>query len=569
MRHSIPPPNRALTAMLFSLVFTAWIYAAVPQIISYQGRVAVGSVNFDGTGLFKFALVNGTGTVTYWSNDGTSVSGAAPSAAVSLPVSKGLYSVLLGDAGVTNMTPIPASVFTNEDVRLRVWFDDGVNGSQLLAPDQRIAAVGYAMMADSVTDGAITSSKIADGAVNADKLAPGAVESALTSAGLSGVAPGGIVLSNGPNPELTTAGYMNLGTTSVNTNAPAGRKGHFGFWSGSEMIIWGGSAGAHLGSGGRYSISGNWLSIENSPVLLRNTCAFLTPFGLLTWGTHDSDQSSTQTIQTYDLIAGEWSTTSTIGAPNSRWEYAAVWTGNEMIVWGGYRYDGSGYVYLSSGARYNPSTSTWTPMSAIGAPSPRSQLTATWTGSEMIVFGGYQGGGVYLATGARYNPSTDTWSPITTSNAPSPRASHSAVWTGSKLIIWGGGAPSVNSGAMYNPATNTWETVPDNNAPVPRGNHSAIWTGSEMIIWGGSTTANSGGRFNPNTGLWTATAMNGAPSARYYHTAVWTGANMIIWGGIPRSDQSKFEQSGAAYSPAADSWTAIAPTKLLYLYQKQ
>ena len=51
------------------------------------------------------------------------------------------------------MTPIPNTVFANPDVHLRVWFDDGTNGSQLLTPDQRIAAVGYAMVASSLQPG--------------------------------------------------------------------------------------------------------------------------------------------------------------------------------------------------------------------------------------------------------------------------------------------------------------------------------------------------------------------------------------------------------------------------------
>ena len=76
--------------------------AQVPQMINYQGRVAVGdpAVNFNGTGEFKFALVNGESSASYWSNDGTSTEGSEPTAAVSLTVTKGLYSVLLG----ANMT---------------------------------------------------------------------------------------------------------------------------------------------------------------------------------------------------------------------------------------------------------------------------------------------------------------------------------------------------------------------------------------------------------------------------------------------------------------------------------
>jgi formylglycine-generating enzyme required for sulfatase activity len=146
------PWRRWIVAVLVMFLATS-APAQVPQLINYQGRVAVGTTNFNGTGQFKFALVNATGTTSYWSNDGSSVGGSQPTAAVSLTVTKGLYSVLLGDTSLANMTAIPNSVFSNADVRLRVWFNDGTNGSQLLSPDQRIAAVGYALMAARLQPG--------------------------------------------------------------------------------------------------------------------------------------------------------------------------------------------------------------------------------------------------------------------------------------------------------------------------------------------------------------------------------------------------------------------------------
>jgi formylglycine-generating enzyme required for sulfatase activity len=144
-----------LALVFSSFVLGSALTAQVPQIINYQGRVAVGdpAVNFDGSGAFKFALVGGAGPSSYWSNDGSSTVGSEPAAAVTLTVTKGLYSVLLGDSTLTNMTAIPHSVFANSDVRLRVWFDDGSTGSQLLTPDQQIAAVGYAMVAGGVQPG--------------------------------------------------------------------------------------------------------------------------------------------------------------------------------------------------------------------------------------------------------------------------------------------------------------------------------------------------------------------------------------------------------------------------------
>ena len=94
-----------------------------------------------------------------------------------------------------------------------------------------------------------------------------------------------------------------------------------------------------------------------------------------------------------------------------------------MLVWGGVA---DGGICLSNGGRYNPITDIWTPINTNGAPSPRGDHVAVWTGSEMIVWGGFIGEGISpsesLATGARYNPVTDQWTPLPTKDAPPPAA---------------------------------------------------------------------------------------------------------------------------------------------------
>src|SRR5262249_50520105 len=82
---------------------------------------------------------------------------------------------------------------------------------------------------------------------------------------------------------------------------------------------------------------------------------------------------------------------------------------------------------------------TWTPTNLTGAPDARVSHTAVWTGSEMIVWGGEDENSLELNTGGRYNPSTDSWTATSTTNAPEGRIYHTAVWTGSEMIIWGGG----------------------------------------------------------------------------------------------------------------------------------
>src|SRR6266567_7070037 len=99
-----------------------------------------------------------------------------------------------------------------------------------------------------------------------------------------------------------------------------------------------------------------------------------------------------------------WTATNVTNAPVARYYHTAVWTGNEMIVWGGY--NGSD---LDSGGRYNPGTDSWVATSTFNAPAARDSHTAVWTGSQMVVWGGFNSGS-YFNTGGRYNPSTGNWS---------------------------------------------------------------------------------------------------------------------------------------------------------------
>src|SRR5947207_1043152 len=121
-----------------------------------------------------------------------------------------------------------------------------------------------------------------------------------------------------------------------------------------------------------------------------------------------------------------------------------------MIIWGGIN---DTFGYLRDGSRYNPVTDTWTPISLLNMPSPRVEHRAVWTGNEMIVWGGFKD--FTLNTGGRYNPATDSWTATTVSIAPVGRENFTATWTGTEMVVWAGqGNPSqLQSGGRYNPAT--------------------------------------------------------------------------------------------------------------------
>ena len=246
-------------------------------------------------------------------------------------------------------------------------------------------------------------------------------------------------------------------------------------------------------------------------------------------------------------------------APVPRAEHSAVWTGTEMIVWGG-----KNNALLADGARYDPASDHWQPISSVGAPAVRSGHTAVWTGAVMIVWGGDGGALGSLNSGGRYDPATNSWVPTAAAGAPAARREHSAVWTGSSMIVWGGytsGTASLNSGGRYDPTTDAWLPTGIGTAcPTPRRGHAAVWTGSSMIVWGGGTDPSygltaTGGRYNPSTNSWTATRNTSAPEPRAYHSAVWTGTWMIVWGG--EGDDQYFD-TGGLYDPALDSWSATS-----------
>lgn len=395
-------------------------------------------------------------------------------------------------------------------------------------------------------------------------------------------------------------------TTISNTNAPSSRGRHTAVWTGTEMVIWGGSDNTGtLNTGARYNpLTDTWTATSmalNVPAARKFHTAVWTGTEMIVWGGYDGN-SVLNTGGRYFPGTDTWTPTSQTSVPAGRRYHTAVWSGTEMILWGGLTMVGNFNIFTNTGGRYNPSSDSWIPTSTgPNTPSARYYHTAVWTGSEMIVWGGYAVwggieniGGRYSASsdtwvptdpgysvpqtsgyqtavwtgnemvvvssrniaGWRYYPATDNWLPTSSTNAPSLRYNDTAVWTGLEMIVWGGwdGGPQLNTGARYDPTTNVWALTATTDAPTGRELHVAVWTGNEMIVWGGianSTELNSGGRYNPANDTWLPTSVG--PSPRTIPSAVWTGSEMIVWGGwVPATGTAL--NSGGAYDPLTDTW---------------
>jgi len=217
------------------------------------------------------------------------------------------------------------------------------------------------------------------------------------------------------------------------------------------MIVWGGVACCleFLQDGGRYDpLLDAWspISTLDAPAGRYFESVVWTGQEMIVWGGFDGSTGDLDSGGRYDPVMDRWRPVSMVAGPQARSEHSAVWAGDRMIVWGGnVFFTGDAY---GDGFSYDPAADRWAPISAANAPSPRFGHSAIWTGREMVVWGG--AGLDIEQTGGRYDPSLDRWSPVSTQDAPPPRLYHTALWTGSSMIVWGGSDDlPIGSGGIY------------------------------------------------------------------------------------------------------------------------
>jgi hypothetical protein len=298
--------------------------------------------------------------------------------------------------------------------------------------------------------------------------------------------------------------------------APVGRDGFAAGAFGRRVFVWGGHTvegqfQTYLNGGAILDVADNrWIELgtEGAPsARVRHVAAFADSL-LFVWGGRDG-MNPLGDGGVYDPDARTWRATSLSGAPPPTSDGVAVFTGKEVLLFGG----------------------------PIGAPSPRAGHTAVWTDDEFVVWGGIGPNGP-LGDGARYDPLTDRWRPLSSTGAPSPRLRHVAVWTGDQMVVWGGdrnGAEPLGDGAAYVSSEDIWRALPSEGAPTGRTASTGTFLNGRVVIWGGESAEGlraDGAAFNPVTDTWSPLASEGAPAARRDHQARATDVGMVVWGGV-------------------------------------
>jgi len=337
------------------------------------------------------------------------------------------------------------------------------------------------------------------------------------------------------------------------------REGHVAVWSGAEMLVFGGTTGIDQRTDGLLFHPGNksWSRIPPPQDARRfwPIAAVWAASEALVIGARTHGETP---LWTFDPATGRWREAS--APPRLLEGVTALWTGEELLVWGA-QHDPRVKEHPRDGVAYDPAADRWRSI----PPAPirgRTSHLAVWTGTEMIVWGG----GDFrqsLDDGAAYDPATDAWRVL--APAPiSPREDAVAVWTGREMVVTGGTHVSSSRGAIaaYDPVADRWRIVAD--PPIDgRHWHSAVWTGEEVIVWGGYNDREpigDGAAYDPVTDRWRPLARSPLDD-RCRHTAVWSGDSMVVFGGYPGcgSPWHLAFGDGAEYDPVRDRWVRVVP----------
>ncbi len=259
---------------------------------------------------------------------------------------------------------------------------------------------------------------------------------------------------------------------------------------------------------------------------------------------------------------GEWSAMSQVDAPVARTNAVTVWTGSEVLVWGGWIQEDQFYCPIGAnairtGGLYDPVNDTWAPITAVDAPGGEGHEEATyyarvyWTGTQPLVWDNI-GGDSQVPKMHLYDPNADVW---TTVFAPAdmlvPEAKYQTTWTDTELIIWASGYDS----AAYNPQTDTWRSIATYGERDRVWESASAWAGTEVLIWvpawsysgsGDWDDPPFGARYSPATDTWTPMSIEGGPGGIIrQNVAYWSGDEFLV----PTGNHVHH------YDPLNDRWT--------------
>jgi DNA-binding beta-propeller fold protein YncE len=246
--------------------------------------------------------------------------------------------------------------------------------------------------------------------------------------------------------------------------------------------------------------SSRWTKLPLPPEVRDGAVFVATKSHVLAWGgcnpaTKEDCDPTADGFQ-FDAATRTWSALPPAPSAGAYWR--GVWTGTEAIF-----FDVATDGRLG-GLAYDPASATWRSVS-VAPISARRPAALVWTGAEVIVWGGGGPSSHAPKQGAAYDPAADTWRRI--ADAPIGLNLASGMWTGDEMLVFGSlldrrnrAATKFSVGAAYDPAADEWRKLPRSNLS-PQAT-SAVWLGGRMVAWDYEVRSQE---YDPVSNTWTST----------------------------------------------------------------
>lgn len=340
----------------------------------------------------------------------------------------------------------------------------------------------------------------------------------------------------------------------------AGRQDPATAWTGTQMLVWGGSAQGsdHLYSDGASfdPAASRWRLLPRSPLGPRTRAASVwTGSEWFIWGGYDDESGSTphsaSTGALYDPSTAAWRSVSR-SPLSARVDAHALWTGRQVLVVGGWSPStvGSGATFLELAA-YDPSTDRWTTLPSIPARQGKGQpyrVNATLVGGRLEVWVGWAysetHGNTGTSTGGVYTSGFDLVAQSWTAPVVWTHFLSSPISTGDGVLMAAedfrpnpyahGPGPQFNlRGGQLDLRNGAWRQI--SHGPVDDSRPQSVWTGRALLSFNGSTQKGSqlpgdAAVWDPATDRWFSLPKAPRAGEGDQLAAVWTGQELIVWG---------------------------------------
>ncbi len=178
------------------------------------------------------------------------------------------------------------------------------------------------------------------------------------------------------------------GGASARFNAPA-------VWMGNAFLVWGGTDTFDWLQDGRMlnGTFASWTatSTASRPSVRESSSIVWTGTAVLLWSGWNGGDYLTDGFRFKPAVGanGTWSSINVLGSPAPRAQNLTVWTGGELCVWGGCGGDSCAEIREDGGC-YSATENSWRTIPSEASFPGRVGAVSVWTGKEILTFGGHR-----------------------------------------------------------------------------------------------------------------------------------------------------------------------------------